>query len=228
MTIYAAKGEACSGEDGFTIVEALVAITLFSLLSLLVISALRFGTSAWYRSYDISAEIDETVQVQALLRRLIEGASPKFVPLPAGKGYVDFGGNSHSLDFISDPPRSLDNAGRLIMSLAADTQNGRHDFTIATRPEIGSSTIGSAVTRRVLLQGVESVSFSYFGAKRRGGGAQWHSDWTKETTLPALVRVDVKLASTKTVSWPEMIIAPRIDVDVSCIYDTLTRGCRGR
>ena len=218
------ENETGSGEDGFTIVEALVAITLFSLLSLLVMGALRFGTKAWHRSYDVSTEIDETVQVQTLLRRLIEGANPRFVPLPARKGYVDFDGNSQSLSFISDPPRSLDNAGRLIVTLSIDKQ----DFTFATRPEIGSPADGSSLARRVMLSGVEAVNFSYFGAKRRGAEAQWHSAWAKETALPTLVRIEVKRLPRKSMPWPEMVVAPRLDVDVSCIYDTLTRGCRGR
>lgn len=228
MSLPASDRGKCEAEAGFTLVEALVTITLFSLLSLLVMSSLRFGTQAWQRGSDIAAQIDEAQQVQSMLRRLLSGAAPRFVPVAGGKGYVDFDGRPDSVSFLSDPPRSLDRGGRLIMTLSADKQNGRHDLVFSARPELGASGLGDPLTKRVLLSNIETVTFEYFGAKQRGAEAQWHKSWVRETSLPKLVRIEVAFLRGTAGFWPETVIAPRIDVDVSCSYDTLSRGCKGR
>jgi general secretion pathway protein J len=217
-----------TADDGFTIVEALIAITVFSLLSLLVTGALRFGAKAWQRGKVAAMEIDETAQVQVLLRRMIGNAQPRFVAPLGGQGYVDFDGQTQSVRFISDPPRSLDGGGRLMITLSADSAPAGRSFVMAIRPELGESDNASAVAERVLLSGVDNVAFSYFGAKQAGIEAQWHSTWTKQYALPDLMRIDISFAPGRAGLWPKIVVAPRIDVDVSCIYDTLTRGCRGR
>jgi general secretion pathway protein J len=217
-----------AGEAGFTLVEALVAITILSLLGLLIMTALRFGIKAWERGDTISAQINEGLQVQSLLRRLLGAAAPRFVPQPGGKGYVDFVGHPESVSFISDPPRSLDRGGRLLMTLSIDQEGGRPDFILSTRPELGAFAYGTAQSKRLLLPSVEAVSFRYFGAQQRGASAQWHSSWDKQIALPELVRIELRFLPGAPGFWPETVIAPRIDVDVSCSYDTLTQGCLGR
>jgi general secretion pathway protein J len=224
-------GSAYASEDeqaGFTVVEVLVAFTLFSLLSLLVVSSLRFGTKAWERSNQHSGRLDETIHAQALLRRLIGTAYPSFVTSPGGAGYVDFDGDAGSVTFLSDGPMSLDHGGRLRFTLSTEQHNGQTDIMLSSRPELEHADGSALSARRILLAKVEAVAISYFGMKREGGPAQWHDDWHRERELPEMLRIKIKFTSGDTGASSDFIIRPRIEADVSCIYDTLAKRCRGR
>jgi general secretion pathway protein J len=216
------------GQSGFTVVELLVAFTLFSLLSVLIVSSLRFGTKAWERSNQHSSRLDETIHAQALLRRLIGAAYPSFITLPGGAGYVDFDGDASSVTFLGDGPMSLDYGGRLRFTLSTEQHNGQTDMMLSSRPEL-AHTSGSALSaRRILLAKVEAVAISYFGMKREGGPPQWHDDWRRQSELPEMLRIKVTFASGRAGAWPDFIIRPRIEADVSCVYDLLAKRCRGR
>ena len=64
------------GEAGFTLVELLVALALFSLLVTLLFDNVRFGLHAWRQGSAHAENIDHGMIVQDLLRRMIENAYP--------------------------------------------------------------------------------------------------------------------------------------------------------
>lgn len=220
------RAEGDRDQEGFTLVEALIAIALMSLLSLLVLGALRFGIIAWQRGHEVSNRVDEFAHAEAFLRRVIGNASPQFLQGDGAKGYVEFDGRSASLRLIADPPQSLDRAGRIVITLSAEEKAGRNNLVISMQPELTPDQAILPEGRRILLADVGKVEFSYFGAKGSRGQPAWHSEWTRESALPELVRI--ALSSSKEDPSSAIIVRPKIDVDVSCIYDTLTRRCRGR
>lgn len=215
-------------EAGFTLVELLVAFTLFGLLSLLVLGALRFGTTAWERGNRHSGRLEEILHVQAMLRNAISKAYPNFIALPGGSGYVEFEGDAHALTFLSEGPISLDQGGRFRFTLAVAEQNGRTDLVLRSRPELAGNDHEARASERPLLSSVARVTLAYFGAKRQGGAAQWRQDWRNEPQLPELVRIEVTFETGDPGVWPELIVRPRVEADVSCVYDMLTKRCRGR
>jgi general secretion pathway protein J len=215
-----------SSEHGFTLIEALIAVSLLSLLSVLVVGALRFGVNAWQRNHDITLRLDEFVHAQNFLRRTIANAHPYFVIVPDGKGYVDFEGSPQSMTWLSDPPASLDRAGRLRFKIEIRSENGDNDIVVVARPELASGDSSSADTMRSLITNVESATFSYFGSREPGEAAEWHAQWANEPTLPDLIRLDLALHDDH--ERAPIFIRPRINIDISCVYDSLTGRCRGR
>lgn len=226
MKRWAPNRRGRSSQLGFTLIEALIAVSLFSLLSILVIGALRFGVNAWQRSQDTTLHFDEIVHAQNFLRRTIANAHPHFVVVPGGKGYVDFEGRPDSIILLSDPPASLDRSGRLKLTIQIRQKDGHDDLVIATQPELAPGKIPAAKTTRSLVNAIESAEFSYFGSKMLDRPGEWHSQWIKETALPELIRLDLVLQPDR--KWPPIFIRPRMDIDISCIYDPLTDRCRGR
>lgn len=227
MIPYEPNTSSSEADAGFTLVEALVAITLLSLLSLLVLGALRFGVTAWQRGGKVSDQIDEIVHAENFLRDMIAKASPYFIPRPGEKGYTEFDGRQNSLRFITDAPPAFNQAGQLIITFSSDQQNNQTDLIITSRPELAFADGNLAqLTRRTLVQNIAGVVFSYFGAKEPGEPREWHQEWSRETNLPELVRIDLEPKHDP--PMPPIIIRPRLDVDLSCVYDTLTKRCRGR
>lgn len=215
-----------SSEDGFTLIEALIAVSLLSLLSVLVAGVLRFGISAWQGNQTIAQHIDEIQYAQNFLRRALTNAHPYFVVVPGGKGYVEFNGATRSMAWLSDPPASLDRAGRLWLKIELEPQVQGSDLVVSTRTELAATTSTPANTVRSLISELDSADFSYFGLKQQNERARWHKEWTKQTSLPELIRIELKSADGR--DWAPIFIRPRINIDISCLYDMLTGRCRGR
>jgi len=97
---------------------------------------------------------------------------------------------------------------------------------MTSQPELAEEP--SAVTRNSLLTDIEHLELSYFGRAPSGDAAQWHRNWSQQSSLPQLVRIQVRFHAGDTRLWPELLVAPRISADVTCTYDTLTKRCRGR
>jgi len=66
-------------QAGFTVVELLVALTLFSLLCTLLFGNVRFGLKAWQRGLAHTERVDHSMIVQNLLRRIIGEVYPLFI-----------------------------------------------------------------------------------------------------------------------------------------------------
>jgi general secretion pathway protein J len=215
-------------EAGFTLMELLVAITLLSLLSLVLTSSLRFGLTAWARGTDHAERVDHGLIVQDFLRRAIGDAYPYFLSTDPtrGTGRVDFVGTAQSLRFLSPAPIALGGRGRVRFEVSVDRNGGRSDLVVASAPELADST--STPERKILMPDVEAIELAYFGKRRSDRAANWHDAWAEEPALPQLVRLKVRLRSGDTRAWPDLVVAPRITADVSCVHDPLTKRCRGR
>ena len=102
---------------------------------------------------------------------------------------------------------------------------GKAALAMSAAPELAA---GARPARDILLQGLKSLSFAYFGADEPGGPASWHDRWVQVKWMPQLVRVRAEFDSGDSRMWPELLVAPRISVDVGCTYDPLTKYCAGR
>jgi general secretion pathway protein J len=93
-------------QGGFTLLDLLVAIALFSLLSLVLTSSLQFGFVAWARGADHAERIDQHVLAEEFLRRTLGDAYPYFTSTDPtrGGGQVEFSGTATSIAFLASAP----------------------------------------------------------------------------------------------------------------------------
>ena len=64
---------------------------------------------------------------------------------------------------------------------------------------------GAAFGRTQLLEGLDAVTFSYYGQKQDETEPAWHEDWIGQQALPRLVRI--RLVQTGH-GWPDLVVAP--------------------
>jgi general secretion pathway protein J len=216
------------GEAGFTLVELLVALALFGLLSTLLFGNVRFGLTAWQRGSVHAEQLDHGVMAQSFLRRMIGEAYPQFVREDATHARVEFDGTRDLLKFLADAPIVMGSGGRFRFALSLDRHDGQADLVVNAKPELADPQDRTRSTKNALLTDVDRVEFSYFGIVPSERAAQWHDIWVERADMPELVRLRVAFRAGDTRLWPDLVVAPRIAADVGCVLDPLTRRCRGR
>lgn len=214
-------------EAGFTLVEVLVALALFSLLVALLFGNVRFGLQAWQIGSVHNESLVRSVASQDLLRRLLGNAYPMLLGAAGTDPLIDFEGAKDTLSFLSEAPVVTGGAGRFRFKLFQDQRQNQTDFVVSSTPELANPQDASMTTKSLLLADVDHIEFAYSDGGSKGE-TTWSSAWGKRSSLPRLVRVRVAFRSGDTRLWPDLLIAPRIGADVSCVYDPITKRCRGR
>lgn len=215
------------GQAGFTLLELLISMTLLGLLMVVLFGGFRFGARAWERNTAQATATDEVRLAQALLRRELSRIYPMFRMDQANleARHVDFDGNEERMTFLAPAPDALGEPGRARITLWQASENGQTALVMSARGELAANATPASA---VLIRGLEEVNFSYYGSESPQEQARWVGRWTNRKWLPQLIRVDARFAAGDARSWPQLIVAPRISADVSCVYDPLTKFCLGR
>lgn len=187
--------------QGFTLLEILVALSVFGFLMLGLSQGLRLGLTAWNQQARLQSESGELDAVDRALRGLIARADPGVAPVPAG-----FAGSAQSVTFLTDLPAALAPAG-LRRAEVGLTVNARGELVLRWREAPFARRLGEAppAEETVLVEGVARLALAY--AAPAEGGWRWSANWVAED-LPALVRVRLIFADPRRRPWPDLIAAP--------------------
>lgn len=215
------------GRSGFTLMELLIALSVLSLLMLLLTGGLRFGSRAWERADHVSNVRQEIDLGRAFLTRHLKAAYPMMGGKVDGISSVRFDGSARNLVFVTTAPRQLKNHSFVEISLSLVPHGGAVQLRVVGR-EVGANSMSTALFDETVLSGIKSLSLSYYGASTAGGTEKWSTDWKTKSRPPKLIKVAIKFLNETNYLWDDLIISPKIDVDVSCVYDPLTQYCKGR
>ncbi len=197
-------------ESGFTLLELLVAVTLVSLLTVLLFGGLRFGTrsaDAVGRRADISSD---TALVYDFLQNRLADAQPLLAENDQKARSIRFDGGPVSLSFAGLPPSEIDLGGYQWLTISVADKAGEKRL-VADWRQMARGPLGPGPRSRrpsVLMDGVKSVRFAYFGRYAPNRPLAWGDRWTDRRTLPQLVRLSITLADGETI--PDLVIAPRL------------------
>lgn len=222
-------------EHGMSLIEALVALLLLSLLSTGILLTFRIAQRTYEQLTRAERAHAEVTTAQRLLRRLIESSYP-FEP-QAGAVRAEFGleGSAERLRLTAHMPAAHGGAGHYRYELAlVRSESARYNLIVRSwldRRGIeewgGSSGPAGAAAEEVLLSDIERLEWAYL--ERTDDGAprpQWRSAWTSTVSAPALVRLRVAFAPEDPRRWPELLVAPRITDDANCEFDVIAQRCR--
>lgn len=188
---------------GFTLLEILVALVVLGFLLLGLSEGVRFGLHAWTtetRLVERGADMDA---MERVLRNLITAADPgDFNDQPP------FHGAPHTLAFLSRLPMSA--AGMLTrnadIGLGVDAKH-RLVLRWTLHPHAERLTTPDKPHETVLLEGVESVAFSFLRGPEQGTG--WTDTWDV-AQLPKLVRITLNFPEGDRRHWPTIEAAPML------------------
>lgn len=215
-------GERNSSEAGFTLIEMLVGLVLTSLLAVMLLGAVRYGLTIRERAALRATAFDKIVAVQDFLRNSLSLAYPRPIGEANGAGHLEFEGTPTSVRFVAPAMQSGARGGRSTFTIAMTRSSPR-----ALVVDIDDPRTAADGRSEILLGGVANVTFSYL-PKVTYGEAPWADHWDSAEALPSAIKVNVEFPQGDQRVWPELLIVPRIDVDVGCVLDDLTKRCRGR
>ena len=91
--------------EGFTLIEVIVTLTVLSFILLIIFGAFRLGLSAWERGESIKEEYQKVRIITQLISQQIKSIVPYKIKTQKTEGnYLAFEGKAHSLKFVSALP----------------------------------------------------------------------------------------------------------------------------
>jgi general secretion pathway protein J len=218
-------------QRGFTLLELVIALTLFALLSSVMYGALGFaGRSS--EAGETKAESASSMRLtHAFLRAQLEGQHPmrmrKMVEFP-----LLFGGSRDELRYAAPLPARITGGGVWYYRLTV-VKEGEKSRLVLERmvPDVDAGNVPEFYRsdRSVLAEDIGELRLSYYGRDQGASNTTqptWRERWEDPNRLPLMVRIDV--VPRHAPPWPTLLVAPRQAPESGCRrWDVATERCVG-
>ncbi len=162
-----------SRDDGFTLVELLVTISILAIVSLLLSTGIQSALKGNQFFIDQSQETNTLLKVDRTLRTELKSALP-FLKPESRYGHSYFVGRPSSVRYLSSKKSGLERR-----ALLTDSQN---QLIISNGPfDAFVSTLE-----------ITNFKFSFFGKPYGSKDAAWHHEWIDQTEQPNLVKLTME------------------------------------
>lgn len=190
-------------QEGFTLLELVVAITLMGLVLVVLYSGLRLGLNGWDSGERRAEAANRLRSVEEFLRRQLAQSMTLYETHGDRlERLVVFAGRSEGIEFVTPMPGRLGLGGLYRMRI------GRADdrLYLRWRPYVPSDPAAGEERETILLEGVSAVEWAYFGPERDNDQEppRWRADWASVERRPLLVRLNLTLRGEP---WPDLVVA---------------------
>lgn len=181
MKLIPAYRWVCVREKGFTLLEILIAMTILSLIAVLIGSSLRLGIRAWERG---EADIESSQNIRFFVERLsrqIKSAYPYQIQIDGEKA-IAFQGKSDSIFFVTSSVRGNEGGLKWFSYFVKDGS------LIVQEGMLPDKKVMEKVSEdgEVLDLNVSELKFEYFSSEKK----EWKESWDSKTELPGAVKIE--------------------------------------
>ncbi len=184
-----------AGQQGFTLVEILIALVVFSLVLVALERGFQAATMIFERQRGMLASQAELGAVDQFLRNLVVHAN-------GGNAREDqvFFGRPHGFVLRGPSPLALGGTegSSADFRLSVDDQ---HRLTIVWMAYRHVTDAARPAHQEVLLKGIQTIDCDYFA------DGKWENSWYS-SGLPALVRIRILFPDGDRRHWPDIVAAP--------------------
>jgi general secretion pathway protein J len=210
---------------GFTLIEVLVALALMAMIATILIASLQIGGHTWQRVARATTQIEDIAQAQSILRRQLSTLYLHQSSTRETSALRSLVSDGHQLEYSSLAPLARA-AGiwRYQVSLATSTGT----LTIRSRHVRNGGTEPALLdwSEETLLKSVATLTIQFW-LQPEDAPARWVDQWVDSNALPRLIRVEVTFAHNDPRRWPPFYVEPRVDTSALCVFDVVSRRCRG-
>ena len=190
---------------GFTLIEVLIAMTLLSIMVVLLFSSLKICADSWEKGESKISDVNEVAVVYNFFQRHLSVAEPLWNDLSVEQKTFSFQGKAQSLQFVSSFPASAGRSGLQLFSIQKQEEDNEQIINVIITPFFpvaeGEEWHKEEVT---LIRRVSDFSLAYFGSEDGTTEGVWQEEWLEKEALPQLVKINIKLENE--IYWPEMIV----------------------
>ena len=177
---------------GFTLLELLVALTLFAILMTAMLGGLRLGARVWDVSSTHLEDSDGVLTIRRFLRQRLEDATPATGISEQTSDQPVFIGEPRNLRLASSMPASL-GEGLFLLHLALSPQAETSEVNnLVLRWRSWPARSAEDVRERTILHDVVGIRFAYYATGDKEAVGRWHDSWRDQHALPDLIRVDIQ------------------------------------
>jgi general secretion pathway protein J len=210
------------GQAGFTLLELLVAVTLMSLVALILSGGLTFGVRAWRRAQARSDEAALMLDVHDALARVIGGAQAAYATGDVTDLRLTFAGDADRLSLTAPLPDAIEPGLWATQTLSVQASEHGSALVLAWRLDLPDA-VEQRQWQSPLVENIRFVRMQYWGSPRAGDSPNWQSNWHDQADLPGLVQVEI--GREDATEWRfTFAVAPF--VSPICRYDPIGPACR--
>jgi len=175
-------------EEGFTLLELLIAVTILSLILAALSGGLHFAGTAWRKQEEQISRQGDINAVQSVLRQM----------LASGR---QFEGAPQDLKFVGRMPAALERGG--LYDIELSWSGGA--LILSWKPHFKGESARLEQNETSLLSGVTNFDLSY-----HSGAQGWQHSATGNAKPMDMIAMRIGLADGRV--WPTLMIAPAINV----------------
>jgi general secretion pathway protein J len=194
---------------GFTLIEVLIAMTLLSMMVVLLFGSLKICADSWEKGETKMTDVNEVAVVYNFFHQHLSLAKPLWNDFSNEERTFSFQGKAHSLQFVSAFPASADRSGLQLFSVALLSEHNEQLIKVTLTPFFPAAD-GQAWDKEEesLVRHVRDYTLAYFGSDDGVNAGSWRDEWLAKDILPRLVKINIKLDNE--IYWPEMIIELKV------------------
>ena len=185
-----ARRATAAGAHGFTLLEVMLSLVIFSMLTLMVYSAFFIGHRAVIKG-ERAADVNTRMRVaDDVLGRQVRSAV-NFIAHHEEERFPYFIGRADGMSFVSASPQAGGGTGLAVVTYrVAPNELVMEERVGFTPKDVYNPPSDAHVERAVLLAGFQTLRFEYLPAEE----GEWQSTWDgrDEEMMPAAVRLTVE------------------------------------
>ncbi|MEO1924433.1 MAG: prepilin-type N-terminal cleavage/methylation domain-containing protein [Gammaproteobacteria bacterium] len=196
-------------DQGFTLIEVMIAMTLMSFMMVLLVSSLSTSAESWERGERKIDQVNENAVVHHFFQRYLSTAKPLSKNNEAGETRFSFQGSSDSLQFVTGFPASASRKGLQLFEVKwSGRDQARIQVTLS--PYFSDMDEQTLVREEVtLITQVTGLNINYFVRETANEDGTWEDSWQEKQFMPQLVKIKIELKDNR--YWPEFVIPLKIN-----------------
>jgi len=203
---------------GFTLIEMVLAVSIFSMVVAVMFSSFRLGLSAWKKGEKDIEFFQQIRAVSDLLRREINSTYPyKITPglLDTHKSFFAFFGKSDSLKFVSYANLHIKDRGLSLMEMWVEDGKGlmvgEGAALVSNLSDLEDIPLRDEEMSFVISPDVEKIELRYFDREKKEDEGEWLEQWNpkdKQSRLPLFVDIVLTFKDNNDDELKERLIVP--------------------
>lgn len=194
----------CKRGAGFTLIEVLIAMTLLSVMVVLLFGSMKICAESWQKGEDKISEVNDVAVVYQFFRNHLSTALPLWDDFSGENDDFAFAGKNQELKFVSSFPASAKKTGLQVFSLKLIKEDNEQSIQVTITPFFPAADSEEWHKEEVtLLRHVSNLSINYYALDEAQSEGIWQEDWQEQDMLPKLVKIQIERENGD--FWPEMV-----------------------